>query len=75
MKTVKGWSRKKFAENLKLWRIGQGLSQKELANKINVSFQTISHWETGYAIPSIDEIVALADYFETSIDELVGRTL
>lgn len=74
MKT-KGWKKEKFAENLRLWRISQGLSQKELAKEINVSFQTISHWETGYAIPSIDEFVALADLFDTSIDELIGRTL
>ncbi|MCH5156503.1 MAG: helix-turn-helix transcriptional regulator [Clostridiales bacterium] len=74
MKT-KSWKREKFADNLKLWRTSQGLSQKELAKKINVSFQTISHWETGYAIPSIDELVALADLFDTSLDELIGRIL
>lgn len=74
MKT-NGWQRKKFAENLKLWRTSQGLSQKELANEINVSFQTISHWETGYAIPSIEQLIALADLFDTTIDELIGRVL
>ena len=71
----KGWERQKFADNLRLWRTSQGMSQKELADKINVSFQTISHWETGYAIPSIEEIVALADFFDTSLDELIGRIL
>ena len=75
MKTQKGWNRKKFAENLKLWRISQELSQQELAKEINVSYQTISHWETGYAIPAIDELVTLADFFKTTIDELIGRTL
>ena len=65
----------KFAENLKLWRISQGLSQQELAEKINVSNKTISHWETGYAVPSIEQFIALANFFETTIDELVGRTL
>ena len=73
MKT-KGWKRQKFAENLKLWRTSQGLSQKELADEINVSFQTISHWETGYAVPNIEQFIALADIFNTTIDELVGST-
>ena len=64
-----------FAQNLKIWRISQKLSQKELANKINTTLQSISHWETGYTEPSIQHLIALANLFDTTIDELVGRTL
>lgn len=64
-----------FAENLKHWRISQGLMQKELAKILNISYQTISHWETGHCEPSISQLIALANLFETTIDELVGRTL
>lgn len=65
----------KFAENLKSWRISQNLTQKQLAEKLELSYHTISHWETGYTEPSIAQLIALADFFDTTIDELVGRTL
>ena len=64
-----------FAENLKQWRISQGILQKDLAEKLNTTSKTISHWETGYTEPSIQQLIALADFFDTTIDELVGRTL
>lgn len=65
----------KFSQNLKYWRTSQHLSQKELADKLNTTLQSISHWETGYSEPSIQQLIELADIFETTIDELVGRTL
>ena len=64
-----------FAQNLKIWRTSQKLSQKELAEKINTTLQSISHWETGYSEPSIPQLIELANLFDTTIDELVGRTL
>lgn len=63
----------KFAENLRNWRTSQGIFQRQLAEKLNVSMQTLSHWETGYTEPSIQQLIAIADFFDTSIDELVGR--
>ncbi len=62
-----------FGENLKNWRISQGILQRQLAEKLNVSMQTLSHWETGYSEPSIQQLIALANIFDTTIDELVGR--
>ena len=59
---------------LKNWRTSQELSQKDLAKKIHTSDKSISHWETGYAEPSIQQLIDLANFFETTIDELVGRT-
>lgn len=64
----------KFAENLRNWRISQGILQRQLAEKLNVSMQTLSHWETGYTEPSIQQLIALADFFDTTVDELIGRT-
>lgn len=63
----------KFMENLKLLRTVKGKDQKEVATALNVSPKTISHWETGYTEPSINQLIQLADFFEVSIDELVGR--
>lgn len=46
-------------------------SQEELAEKLNVSRQTISKWETGKAVPELDKLIALANLFDISIDVLV----
>ncbi len=63
----------KFSKNLKSLRSSCGVGQKQLAEKLNISLKTISHWETGYSEPSIMQLIQLADYFDISIDELVGR--
>lgn len=65
----------KLAENLKLLRKSKDIGQAELAEALNVSLKTVSHWETGYTEPSVSQLIQLADYFDTTIDELVGRIL
>ena len=60
-----------FGRNLKNLRKGRKMSQRGLADELNVSWQTGSHWETGYSEPSIDQIKLLANYFEITIDELL----
>ena len=62
-----------FSENLKMLRKEQKIGQQELAEKINVSVKTVSHWETGYTEPSINQLILLANFFETTIDEMVDR--
>ena len=62
-----------FSENLKSLRKSNNLDQKDLAKTLNVSAKTISHWETGYTEPSISQLIALANYFKITIDELVER--
>lgn len=62
-----------FANNLKQLRTQKNVGQKELANLLNLTVKTISHWETGYCEPSIAQLIALSDFFEVSIDELVGK--
>ena len=63
----------KFSENLKALRTASGAGQKQLADMLNISLKTISHWETGYSEPSISQLIQLADSCEVTIDELVGR--
>ena len=58
-------------ESLKEHRARLGLSQEELAERIFVSRQTISNWETDRTYPDVQSLLLLSELFETSIDELV----
>ena len=60
--------------NLKTVREEKNLQQKEVGQKLNRTAACISSWETGKTEPSIDDLIKLADFFEVSIDYLVGRT-
>ena len=61
-------------KNLKLLRNEKGVSQQKLADAIGSTQQSIHRYENGDYEPDIDTMTFLADYFETSIDFLVGRT-
>lgn len=50
-------------------------SQEELADKLDVSRQTVSKWETGKAVPELDKLIALANLFNISVDALVKEEL
>ena len=63
----------RLKETLKELRTMKGLGQKELADALGTTSKTISHWETGYSEPSILQLIMLADYFEVTLDDLVGR--
>ena len=56
-------------------RINKGISQELLAEKISVSRQSVSKWEIGEAIPQIDKIIALCDFFGVTADELLRETV
>ena len=60
-----------FNNRLYELRKQRGLSQEELANRLNVSRQTISKWEVGDSTPDMDKLVAISDLFGISLDELV----
>lgn len=60
-------------ESLKIMRTERAITQAQLAKKLNISIKTISHWETGYTEPSINQLIVLADLYSVSLDELVGR--
>ena len=53
-------------------RRAKGLTQGQLADIVGVSFQTISKWENGGAMPDITYLPVLAKYFDVSVDQLMG---
>ena len=61
-----------FSKNLRKFRKEQGLSQKELAERIGVPFQTINRYENTNMLPNIANIMSIAKVLKVSIDELVG---
>lgn len=60
-----------FAEKLYLLRTQHGHSQELLAEKLNVSRQSISKWESGLSLPSTDKLILLSNLFQVSIDFLI----
>lgn len=60
-----------FKNNLIAIRKSVGITQTELANKINVNQRTISAWEKGVCEPSISLLLELCDYFDESLDSLI----
>lgn len=63
-----------WLKKLRELRKEKNLTQQDLADYLNVSKYTISHWELGESFPPINFLYKLADIFECSIDYLVGRT-
>lgn len=61
-----------FADNLIELRKYHNMSQEELAEKIGVSRQTLSKYETGESLPDIEKCKALADVFGVSVDDLIS---
>ncbi len=60
-----------FNNKLYELRKQKGLSQEELAGRLNVSRQTVSKWEVGESSPDMEKLVAISELFEISLDELV----
>lgn len=61
-------------ENLARLRKEKGLSQQELAERLNVSRQSISKWELGTALPSTENLIGLSRLYGASLDYLVGNS-
>ena len=62
-------------ENIKKLRKSKGLSQEELAIKLNVVRQTVSKWENGLSVPDSDMLITLADELDTSVSVLLGESV
>jgi len=62
-------------ENIKTLRKAKGLSQEELAIKLNVVRQTISKWEQGLSVPDAEMLISLSEVFETPVSTLIGETI
>ena len=60
-----------FNEKLQLLRRTRGISQEKLAEEIGVSRQVISKWEEGDEIPDMHDLMALSDWYNVSLDELL----
>ncbi len=62
-------------ENIKAIRKEKGLSQQELAVKLNVVRQTISKWEQGLSVPDSEMLISLSEALETPVSTLLGETV
>ncbi len=60
-----------FNNRLYQLRKQKGFSQEELANRLNVSRQTVSKWEVGDSTPDMEKLIAMSDLFDVSLDNLV----
>ena len=60
-----------FGDKLKQYRLKEGLSQEQLAEKIGVSRQAITKWETKRGLPDVENMIILAELFKLTLDELV----
>lgn len=62
-------------ENIKAIRKSKGLSQQELAVKLNVVRQTVSKWEQGRSVPDSEMLISLSEMLETPVSTLLGETV
>lgn len=62
-----------FAQNLSELRRQNGLSQQDLATALNTTQRKISYWENSKVEPDLETLWAIADYFDVSVDYLLGR--
>lgn len=64
----------KFKERLKALRLEKGLKQSELAQELKVTQRKISYWEIGQLEPDLLTLWKISDYFQVSIDYLIGKS-
>jgi putative transcriptional regulator len=60
---------------LKRLRAKNGISQDELAIRLNVVRQTVSKWENGLSVPDADMLIKIADVFDVSVSDLLGMRI
>ncbi len=61
-----------LGEKIRMFRTARGLTQTQLANKLNLSKSSISKYESGQKFPTLETLINIAAFFHTSLDELVG---
>ncbi|WP_415961448.1 helix-turn-helix domain-containing protein [Collinsella tanakaei] len=62
-------------ENIRELRKSKGLSQEELAIKLNVVRQTVSKWERGLSVPDAEMLLSPSEVFDTPVSALLGKTV
>lgn len=65
----------RFGDILRQKREERRMTQADLAERLGVTRQNVSNYETGYKIPSLTVVVAAADVFRCSTDEMIGRKI
>lgn len=63
---------KTFGAKVKELRVKKGLTQKQVAEALNVTVPTLSHWECDYQEPSFKDLLAICNFYEVSADYLIG---
>lgn len=63
-----------FAENLKMLRENSKLTQQQLADALHTTQRKVSYRESGKIEPDLENLWKICDYFDISIDELIGRS-
>ena len=64
-----------FHENIRMIRREKGMTQETLAEAMGITTAAVSKWETGQSAPDVEMLMALADFFEVSVDTLLGHEL
>lgn len=64
-----------LAENIKAIRKQRGMTQEELATRLNVVRQTVSKWEKGLSVPDADLLKRIAEILETDVSTLLGAPI
>lgn len=64
-----------LSENLKELRKNKGYSQEQLAVRLNVVRQTVSKWEKGLSVPDAQMLIEIAEVFDVSVSDLLGKTI
>ncbi|MBR2384094.1 MAG: helix-turn-helix transcriptional regulator [Clostridia bacterium] len=62
-----------FKERLKELRIEKGVTQSDLGKLLNASKMAVSHWESGHSEPSISQLIIISQFFDVTVDFLVGK--
>ena len=63
----------RFSENLRSLREEAGLTQQDFADRLQTTQRKVSYWESGKVEPDLENLWRLADFFDTSVDDLIGR--
>lgn len=64
-----------LSENIRSLRKSKGLSQEELAIKLNVVRQTVSKWEQGLSVPDADMLISISEVFEVPVSTMLGESV
>ncbi len=64
-----------FAKNLRVLRLQNKLTQEKLGSVLHYGSTAIANYESGRNEPSLDDLIRLADFFDISTDELLGRNI